>query len=337
MQEAHLKYLACPECESSFSLRGHIVRDGKHVVSGDLVCEGCGATYPIAGAIPRFVPLDNYADSFGFEWLKHARTQYDEYSGVDRSKQRFRAETRFPACLDGETILEVGSGSGRFTSIAAETGAMVCSLDYSRAVEANFESNGSKENVLIVQGDLYCMPFRRNMFDRLFCLGVLQHTPNVKRSFFALLPFLKPGGTLAIDCYAQMKGALPFIIRNTSTKVIARLFTPYMDKSKLYRWCERHTNRMWPLAKKISKIPHIGATLNRRLLVVYYGNDIPDMREEKLREWGVLDLFDMLSPMYDKPQHIETIQEWFHEAGLEDIDVQYGYNGINGRGRKSLH
>ena len=38
--------------------------------------------------------------------------------------------------LKGETILEVGSGSGRFTEHAVSTGAMVISLDYSIAVEA---------------------------------------------------------------------------------------------------------------------------------------------------------------------------------------------------------
>tara|TARA_B100000676_G_C17914223_1_gene751743 strand:- start:66 stop:194 length:129 start_codon:yes stop_codon:yes gene_type:complete len=37
--------------------------------------------------------------------------------------------------------------------------------------------------VLIVQGDIYAMPFRQGSADRVFCFGVLQHTPEPQRSF----------------------------------------------------------------------------------------------------------------------------------------------------------
>jgi len=42
----------------------------------------------------------------------------------------------------------------------------------------------------------------------------------------------------------------------------------------------------------------------------------------------------MLSPRYDLPQTLSTVRRWFAEAGLENVTVQYGYNGIEGRGRK---
>ena len=59
-----------------------------------------------------------------------------------------------------------------------------------------------------------------------------------------------------------------------------------------------------------------------------------DLREDAMKEWAILDTFDMLSPTYDDPQKIETVQHWFEEAKLENIEVQYGYNGIEGRGIK---
>ena len=40
----------------------------------------------------------------------------------------------------------------------------------------------------------------------------------------------------------------------------------------------------------------------------------------------------MLSPQYDYPQSLRTMKKWFEEAKLKDIDVHYGYNGIEGRG-----
>ena len=45
--------------------------------------------------------------------------------------------------------------------------------------------------------------------------------------------------------------------------------------------------------------------------------------------------FDILSPAYDQPQRIETVQEWFDKWGLDNVDVQYGYNGIEGRGTRN--
>src|SRR6185437_11529200 len=123
--------------------------------------------------VPRFVPRENYASGFGLEWTKHARTQYDSYSGIRASELRFFGQTGWPRDLTGELILEVGSGSGRFTEQAVSTGATVVSLDYSYAVEANFASNGARSNLLIVQADIFAMPFRPNTFDRVFCFGVL--------------------------------------------------------------------------------------------------------------------------------------------------------------------
>jgi ubiquinone/menaquinone biosynthesis C-methylase UbiE len=32
--------------------------------------------------------------------------------------------------------------------------------------------------VLIVQADVFAMPFRAGTFDRIFCFGMLQHTPD---------------------------------------------------------------------------------------------------------------------------------------------------------------
>lgn len=148
---------------------------GEHnrIKSGILRCSGCEMDYQITNYIPRFVASDNYASNFGWEWTKHARTQYDSYSGKNVSETRFFAETKWGRDLKDQLILEVGSGSGRFTEQAALTGAVVISMDYSYAVDANYAFNGGKNNVFIVQADVYKMPFRENFFDKLFCFGVL--------------------------------------------------------------------------------------------------------------------------------------------------------------------
>jgi SAM-dependent methyltransferase len=332
MHKHHLQYLVCPQCRGTLSLvRGD--GPGETIESGEIGCAACSRRYDILRGVPRFVPRDNYASGFGLEWSKHARTQFDSYSGAPVSENRFFNETKWPRRLPGELILEVGSGSGRFTEQAASTGATVASLDYSYAVDANYASNGHLANVLIVQADLYNMPFPQGAFDRLFCLGVIQHTPYPENAFLGLPSYLKPGGNLAVDIYKQSSGLRGAMSRLVPSKYWVRPLSRRMDPEALYRRVKAYIDFMWPIARVIHCIPKIGPWLNWRLVIADYRGVYP-LEEEILKEWALLDTFDMLSPRYDYPQTMETVQRWFEKAGLQDVEIHFGYNGIEGRGRR---
>jgi len=248
---------------------------------------------------------------------------------VKLSETRFFEETRWPRNMPGEIILEAGSGSGRFTEQAASTGAVVVSMDYSYAVEANYASNGTRENVLIVQADIYAMPFRSGYFDKVFCFGVLQHTPNVRLAFLALPPMLKPGGELVVDVYKKT-----FFRTCLATKYYIRKLTRNIQPAQLYQLTRRWVDFVWPISLLLSRIPRIGPILNWRLLIPDYS--VVGLRGNILKEWAYLDIFDMLAPCYDSPQTINTLQKWFQEVGMADVVVHYGYNGIEGRGKRAL-
>src|SRR5262249_5869165 len=141
MMRQHLSYMACPPCKGRLRFLSIPAEDARGVRTATLVCRACFATYPVTEYIPRFVSVHNYASGFGLQWAKHARTKHDSYTGVPISKTRFFEATRWPSFLPGQTILEVGSGSGRFTAHAAATGAMVVSIDISNAVESNYALN----------------------------------------------------------------------------------------------------------------------------------------------------------------------------------------------------
>lgn len=328
MRKEHVEFLVCPKCRNDLRLSVITTMEDNSVESGQLSCMQCKANYPIIRHVPRFVTLENYASSFGFEWIAHAKTQYDSYSGAKISENRFFNETQWPRNMTGQLILEVGSGSGRFTEQAISTNAMVISMDYSCAVEANYASNGKRDNCLIVQGDIYNMPFRRESFNKLFCFGVLQHTPDVQKAFLLLPSFLKHGGEMAIDVYRKPVG-IKWLV---STKYWFRPITKRIRPSWLYSITGKYIKLMWPLSKLINKLP-LGRNINFALLIADY-RGVYDLNEDLLREWAILDTFDMLSPAYDTPQSLETVRHWFKQAELAHIDVHYGYNGIEGRGKK---
>ncbi len=331
MWTEHLSHLVCVKCGSGFALEASDVGPDGAITTGTLRCAGCGVKIPIVNGVPRFVDQGHYASNFGFEWNHHAKTQYDSFTGKPYTEKRFFGVTKWPRTLPGQTILEVGCGSGRFTEQALKTGAFIVSSDLSEAVEANYASHGGSKNVLIIQGDLYNLPIRAKSFDRLYCLGVLQHTPDVERSFKTLFRYLKSGGSIAVDCYSKMPGFIPILLRATSTFYRARDFTTTIRSDRLYAWCERHIERMWPLAKLIGE-SRWGAFIIRRLLVPPYIG-VYDLPEDVLKQWMKLDLFDALSPKYDQPQFLTTVQAWFRDVGVVDAEVQYGPNGITGIGK----
>ena len=90
---------------------------------------------------------------------------------------------------------------------------------------------------------------------------------------------------------------------------------------------------MWPLTDLINRIPSVGKKIVRMMMIVDYRGRY-ELTDALLKEWSVLDTFDMLSPAYDQRQTIETFRSWFESSPLTDVDVHYGHNGIEGRALK---
>jgi len=310
---------ACLRCGGALALSAP-----KPVTDGSLACRACGRTYPIVGGVPRFVEGSNYAASFGMQWNRHAKTQLDSATGLPLSRDRLFAATRWPDRLDGQVILEAGSGAGRFTEVLLTTGAFVYSFDFSAAVDANAANNGRSDSLCVFQASIYDVPLKKGIFDKVLCLGVLQHTPDPERAFKNLATYVKPGGDLVVDVYARRLTAL------ISWKYLLRPVTTRLDRERLHRLVERSVDALLPLAVQLRRV---GGRAGARLLpITEYSHLLPPALN---REWAVLDTFDMYSPEHDHPQSLETVSRWFAETGFTDVYVGRGLNGIVGRGRAS--
>lgn len=325
----HLHILRCPVTKRPLKLIKKRA-NGDRVQEGILVEPVSGVSYPIIQYVPRFTAGDSYTASFSFEWSMHHNTQYD--TAIEKSSQkRFVHETGWPYSLKGQNILEVGSGSGRFTREALKTNATVVSFDYSQSVNMNYLHNGRHPNLLIVQADVYAMPFQTEYFDKVFCFGVLQHTPDPRLAFLNMLSSLTPGGEIVSDIYK--KNIYRYVLE---PKYWVRPITTRIAPHILYRAVKRYIDIMWPLASLIRKIPRIGPTINWKLLIADHSRDLTRPTDEALREWAYLDTMDMLSPTYDTPQTYTEFRRWHTDAGLSNISIQTGYNGLVGRAKKTL-
>lgn len=290
----------------------------------DLKCGKCGHLYPIVNSIPRFVSNDNYAHSFGYQWNIHSKTQLDSFTGLNISGERLKAGAMWPDDLRGQLILEAGSGAGRFTEVLLSTGAELYSFDYSSAVEANLLNNGHNKNLNLFQADIYNLPFQHNTFDKVICLGVIQHTPDPAKTFAFLAKQVRSGGELVVDVYRKD------ILASLQWKYLLRPFTRKLNKKTLYKLITKMVTLLLPAARVLRKIA--GRAGARIVPIVEYSH--LGLSSEINKDWAILDTFDMYSPEYDLPQTLDTVKEWFEKAGFIDINVRNGFNGVVGKGRK---
>ena len=323
MKTETYKYFLCPFCRGRLSLKEALCV-GNNVENGKLACASCNRNYPITNHIPRFSSDSRYSESFGLQWNRYGETQLDGYTGHNFSKERLFSVTKWPEKMKGEKILEVGSGAGRFTQVLVETEAEIFSFDCSKAVDANLKNNKYSGNLCLFQGDLYRSPLAYDLFDKVICLGVVQHTPDPKKAFMSITRFLRPGGELAMDIYKKTLFSL------LQWKYILRPITKKIDKQKLLSAIEKIVPIILPLAVFFRKV---GGSLGNRILPIANYSHL-GISYELNRQWSILDTFDMYSPAYDHPQNIHEIKKWFEEAGFKDVDVRYGPNGIIGKGTK---
>jgi SAM-dependent methyltransferase len=231
--------------------------------------------------------------------------------------------------MKGQLILEAGCGAGRFTQVTLDTGAQLFSFDYSNSVDANLRNNGISENLHLFQADIYNIPLKIKVFDKVFCFGVLQHTPNVKMAFMSLLPYLKDEGEVVIDVYARL-WFHPVMPRYVVRRLLGPL-TRRMKPSVLYEIVAKIVPILLPIKILLRRIPLAGKYVSYLIPVSNYKGVLP-LTDEQLLEWGTLDTFDMLSPRFDNPQRLDDVRGWLVEASLTGIEVKYGPNGINAKG-----
>ncbi len=281
----------------------------------------------VVDGIPRF-SNSGYAETFGFQWNKHYRTQIDKFIGKTYSRDRFFLVSGWDIDLSGQTILEAGCGAGRFTQVALDTGASVVAFDLSHAVNANLLNNGPHSRLLIMQADLMNLPCKPASFDKVFCLGVLQHTPDPRKSFETLVRYVRPGGQIAVDIYKLSWKVL--FKHNYWTRHV----TNKIPQGTLYKMIETWGPALLAARAFVRVRFPAGELLKFAIPFPDCREMHPDMDEGMALDWGILNSFDMLSPRYDRPASLRMVRSWFESCGLTNANVRYGPNGVVACGTK---
>jgi 2-polyprenyl-3-methyl-5-hydroxy-6-metoxy-1,4-benzoquinol methylase len=324
-EEAHGRWpeIVCPKDGGRLTVRGNTA-----------VCP-LNHGWTSESGIARMVdPSRRYTDAFGLQWKTYRKTQLDSYTNTTLSLDRARR------CLGGESwaqlhnpqpinVLEAGCGAGRFTEVLLAAGASVTSVDLSSAVDANQENFPQNARHRVLQADLLHLPFSPGQFDLVFCLGVIQHTPNPEETIRKLYEQVRPGGWLVIDHYAYSLSEL------TKLAFFYRLVLRRMPPNEGLKWTERLVDLFLPLHKAVRSMSILRALLTRISPVLAYYHCLP-LTDELHREWALLDTHDALTDWYKHFRTKGQIKKALENVGATAIWCEYGGNGVEARCRRPL-
>lgn len=317
MHPRFLEYLCCPKTREPLELRSFETNAHGMVDRGELVNRQ-GESFPIIQGIPRFVSAELYSNTFGFEWTRWPRLQFDE-ENVGRRMQGWTTkmweriapvETRNIA---DRVIVEFGCGPGRFLDVVRRKGGVAVGIDLSNAVVAARKNFAEDPNVLIVQGDILRPPFRENAFDGGYSIGVLHHTPDPGAGLQSLVRTVKTGGWVACCVYPKDE-LYDFKSVKRARSLHGRLSGRWGYRPALaYSYFSAYgLIPIFRLGKRMPVMRQFCRWLERNWIVVV---DLPD------RRWRVLDTFDAITPHYASTHSTSEVLQWMNRSGCVQVQL----------------
>ncbi len=319
MRRRLLELLASPCCRGP--LDAEVAWENEAASEGRLRCRSCRQEYPIISGVPRLLAavesdpaMNRTRETFAWEWERYPGP-LPEDDGI------FIEETQIPAPdFKGRLTLDAGCGMGRYSLAALRLGAEVVAFDLSDAALRLAPHARDNPRLHVVQGNLLHPPFREGIFDIVYSLGVLHHTPDTETAFRRTAELVRPRGLMTAWVYGKagrfedfatnpLRSGRNWIAdhRRSAWAVVAvrhalsdllRVFTVKLGSRLLYALC-------YPLAA-------LGAVPLARFLTFSIHPDF------KVR---LIENFDWISPPFQHHHTKEELERWFQDAGFTPLKV----------------
>ena len=309
------------------------------VESGLLLCDACGAMFPVIDGLPillcyttpmhatfverhRGGALEPYADyrfpdrepangeravmrSFSKEWLEY------DYDGViwemsyDDHERRFLKEIGPALTARGpRDFLEVGCGLGITTYLAHKnSGGDAVGVDLSLAVWKACRHYRDNPFLHFVEASAFAMPFAKGSFDLIYSRGVLHHTYSTEKAFESMAPLCRPGGTLYLWVYGI--GSISETAFRRLVYAMERAFRPALSSAP-----DSMPAKAFLTAMGIGYVVFNG--LRRRIN--------PAIQPLTLSR-GVHAARDRFTPQYAHRHEVTEVAGWFRRAGFAQMEV----------------
>ena len=260
----------------------------------------------------------HYSDNFGFQWNKFNKTQIDD----DSNKLSLnRLEKGNLKELVGQIFWKLVQALVDLQGVCCKT----VNLIYIQLILQKPFLLIIKTikiiliiQIFLVKSSVYNMPFNNNTFDKVICLGALQHTPDVQKTIKCLIDKSKIGGEIILDFY-PLKGWWTKI----HAKYILRPILSKLSNKNLLKLIRFYSPFFYYISLVFNKI---GLHFLTRFFPICDLRTLPK-NITNTKEWVILDTFDMFSPKYDQPQKLSHIKKIFNNYGTK---VNFcGYINVN--------
>ena len=209
MKLADATVYRCPQTHEALTLEIAEERDGE-IVRGTLKAPN-GASYAIEHGIPdlAYPPLLPDADAFARQIYDSVADVYDEYLPLTFMTFSCKEEDARNHMVDrlrvapGQTILEVGAGTGRTSKVIADRmrgSGHIYVHDISRGILERAVQKLSSEKIersYVLSNAVY-LPFPDSYFDGLFHFGGLNMFSDLRRAMAEMVRVVRPGGRIVV-------------------------------------------------------------------------------------------------------------------------------------------
>lgn len=276
-------------------------------------------------------------DIFAYEWLRYPLDLEEE-----ETLRLFDTVGLRPGSFKNKLILDAGCGMGRYSRIVDKWAKKVVAFDLSSSVERIKEITKPTSNIYPLQANIMALPFRNNIFDIIFSIGVIQHIPYPKLAFRHLSCLLKSGGIMCINVYTRKPNSITELKQTTlkedKRKLLEKIEINFFKRIIFQIYLKfrflriEMTNLIRKVTTKIPKrilyimalatIPKIGRFTLLNFIIPCSSH--PDMRVR------IIETFDWYAPTYQWYFKEEELISWFKEARFQAIEViPHGFSPVS--------
>jgi SAM-dependent methyltransferase len=322
------------------------------VDAGALVC-ACGRAASIQQGIPSFVIEGavtgtgaQVVDSFSFKWQRLPGFGFD-HPVLERFYDDWFARKLGLTDADAlarmlgtkQTFLDAGTGLGAKlgTYGRANPTGLAVGVDISASVVPAADNTRPWRNTHIIRADVFHLPLRRSVFDLIVSDGVLHHTPDPRKAFEALVPYLAPGGHIAIHVYRRQGPIREFCDDHL------RAQTTRLTPEACWAFSESMTRIGQALARPgttvdLPSVPELGIAAGPQDIQRFVYQHVMKCfwNPEFTFDENVLVNFDWYHPAHASRHTEDEVRAWFIDSGLVDIEApKANENGVSMIGRRA--
>jgi SAM-dependent methyltransferase len=147
----------------------------------------------------REIPVYDNTTNFDEKTVTSFGDEWQAFHGFDEGDIKRVGDDYFDIVTkemlnESTSVLDIGCGSGRFIKYLGNRAGFIVGADPSEAIFAADQLIGRNDKVKLVKVSANDLPFEKESFDFVYCIGVLHHIPDTFKAMQACVEKVRKGG-----------------------------------------------------------------------------------------------------------------------------------------------